>query len=147
MIFVNRIKSDCQTIADSLDVPLENIVGLAAEESEWGRGRIAREYNNYFSMHAPAPLETDEKPARADPKVKVAVFDTFLQSGKSFAQRYGQQVKGQKDPKEFAQALVRCRFNSGDDKTGGRHDFVGYLTGIISDAKARLECPVPDAKK
>ncbi|MDI5829785.1 hypothetical protein MJN51_39885, partial [Salmonella enterica subsp. enterica serovar Kentucky] len=39
-------------------VPVENILGLAAAESQYGTGRIAREYNNYFSLQAPASFQS-----------------------------------------------------------------------------------------
>ena len=44
--FVSKYKAACQPIADQLDLPVENILGLAAQESQYGAGRIARELNN-----------------------------------------------------------------------------------------------------
>ncbi len=38
----------CEIIAKELDVPVENILGLAAAESQYGTGRIAVEYNTTF---------------------------------------------------------------------------------------------------
>jgi len=122
-------------------VPVENILGLAAQESEWGRGRIARTYNNYFSMHAPAPLQIRDEPALHDAKVRVAVFDSFLASAQSFAQRFGAGVKGKANADEFAAALVKNHFNSGDSKKGGRDGFARYLADIIKNTKVRMECP------
>src|SRR5262245_6123570 len=116
--FVQAHKFEADQLAAKLDVPTENLLGLAAEESRWGTGRIAREYNNYFSMHAPAPREIGSEPARGDPKVRVSKFESFLQSGESFIDRFGDCVRGKKDPKEFAEALVKCKFNSGNSKTG-----------------------------
>ncbi len=52
--FVHEHMKVCEIIAKELDVPVENILGLAAAESQYGTGRIAREYNNYFSLQAPA---------------------------------------------------------------------------------------------
>jgi uncharacterized FlgJ-related protein len=49
--FAVTYKLHCQSVAQKLNVPVENILGLAAEESEWGTGYIALKYNNYFSMH------------------------------------------------------------------------------------------------
>jgi hypothetical protein len=138
--FVKKIQADCQTLADQIDVPLENIVGLAAEESEYGKGRIAMTYNNYFSMHATAPLQTGEVPSLKDPKVMVATYDSFLNGGQSFVKRYGDAVRGIKDPTEFAKALVKVRFNTANSKTGGRDDFVPYLSGIIGAVKVRMSC-------
>jgi hypothetical protein len=141
VMFAQRVRHDCEIIAKQLDVPVENIIGLAAEESEYGRGRIASEYNNYFSMHAPAPFQKGSEPAKAAPKVRVAVFDSFLESAQSFAAKYGSLVKGIADPKDFGAALVRGGFNSGSASTGGRDNFAQYLAGVIADVKARIACP------
>ena len=140
--FVRRFQSDCELIAKDLDMPVENILGLVAQESEWGRGRIASEYNNYFSMHAPAIYEISETPARRDPSVKVAVFESFIQCGKSFVFRYGKAVKGISDPKAFGDALVKAGFNPGNAAKGGRENFPDYLAGRIKEAKERMACPV-----
>jgi flagellum-specific peptidoglycan hydrolase FlgJ len=138
--FVNKFRSDAAQIAKQLSVPVENILGLAAEESLYGRGRFAADYNNYFSLHAPAPLQTGSVPATRDPKVKVAVFTSFAQSGQSFAIKYGPAVKGIADPKAFGTALVRAGFNSSTVAGGGRVGFADYLAEIIGEVKFRMEC-------
>jgi uncharacterized FlgJ-related protein len=51
--FVMAHRADCMLIAAMLKLPTENILGLAAHESQYGVGRIAIEYNNFFSLHAP----------------------------------------------------------------------------------------------
>ena len=56
--FVQQYLKECELIAKQLDVPVENILGLAAKESFYGQGRIATEYNNYFSMHGPVMTPT-----------------------------------------------------------------------------------------
>jgi hypothetical protein len=131
---------DAAVIARQLRVPVENILGLAAEETQYGQGRIAKEHNNYFSMHAPAPLQVGDALVQGSTKVKVAVYLSFLQSGQSFVARFGSAVMGQEDPKAFALALMRAGYNSGDPKTGGRAGFVQYLTDIIGAVKARMAC-------
>jgi len=138
--FVKTIQADCKTLADQIDVPVENVVGLAAEESEYGSGRIAKTYNNYFSMHAPAPYQNGAVPSLKNPKLKVATYDTFLKCGQSFVERFGDSVRGIKDPTEFAKALVKVHFNTGDSKTGGRDDFVPYVVQIIGSVKVRMNC-------
>jgi hypothetical protein len=140
--FVNKHRHDCMQIANQLNVPIENIIGLAAQESQYGTGRIAREYNNYFSMHAPAPLQIGSAPALGNPKVKVARFSSFLESGQSFAKsKFGSAVRGVSDPLKFAEMLVQSGFNSGKAATGGRDGFAQYLADIISTVKVRMECP------
>lgn len=138
--FVARYKADAAIIAKQLDVPVENILGLAAEETQYGQGRVAKEFNNYFSMHAPAPLQLREAPVQGSTKVKVAVYASFLQSGQSFAARFGSAIRGRGEPKAFATALMHAGYNSGDPKTGGRAGFALYLVDIISAVKERMTC-------
>lgn len=138
--FVLSFKTDASVIAKQLSVPVENILGLAAEESQYGQGRIAKEHNNYFSMHAPAPLQIGAAPVQGSTKVKVAVYSSFLQSGQSFATRFGSAVTGQADPRAFALALMRAGYNSGDPRTGGRAGFARYLVDIIGAVKGRMAC-------
>lgn len=139
--FVNTYRKDCQQIADQLNVPVENILGLAAQESQYGTGRIARELNNYFSMHAPAPLQIGAEAPLGNAKIKVAKFSSFLQCAQSFAARYGSAVKGKKDPLAFSLALVSIGFNTGNASNGGRAGFAHYLADIIKVVKGRMACP------
>lgn len=138
--FVMKYKGDCQPIADQLDVPVENTLGLAAQESQYGTGRIARELNNYFSMHAPAPFQVGAEAPLGNSRIKVAKFASFRQCVESFALRYGSAVKGKKDPLAFSQALVAIGFNTGNAANGGRAGFANYLAGIITMVKGRLSC-------
>jgi flagellum-specific peptidoglycan hydrolase FlgJ len=140
MAFIMRYKGDCQTIANQLDVPVENILGLAASESLYGQGRIAMEWNNYFSMHAPAPFQIGAESPKKNRKIKVAKFSSFLQSAQSFAARFGHGIRGKKDPRAFAQALVDHRFNTNDEATGGRENFKIFLVDVIKAVKVRLSC-------
>jgi hypothetical protein len=123
-----------------LAVPAENVLGLAAHESQHGQGRIAVEDNNYFSMHAPAPLQVGEDAARANNGVKVAKYISFLQSGQSFVARYGAAVRGMSDPMEFGKALVRAHFNTGNPKTGGTVDYARKIAEAIHMVKVRMDC-------
>ena len=138
--FVIKYKNDCQIIADQLDVPVENILGLAAQESQYGVGRIAKEFNNYFSMHAPAPFQIGTGVPLGNANIRIAKFSSFLQSAQSFLIRYGNAVRSKKDPLAFAQALVNIGFNTGNAANGGRAGFVNYLVGIIMAVKGRLSC-------
>lgn len=140
IMFIHKFRADCEPIARELNVPVENILGLAAQESEYGRGRIASEYNNYFSMHSPAPLQVRAESAKNNPKVKVAVFNSFAGSARSFAFRYGSFVKGISDPKKFGEALVRAGFNPGTAEKGGRDGFANYVAEIIGQVKTRMGC-------
>ena len=75
--FVMTYKSDCMVIAKALKLPPEYVLGLAALESQYGKGRIAREYNNFFSMHAPAPHQTGAIAPLGNAKIKVAIYPSF----------------------------------------------------------------------
>ena len=138
--FVHKHKGDCAFIARQLAVPLENILGLAAQESQYGTGRIARELNNYFSMHAPAPLQIGAEAPLGNPNLKVAKFSSFFESAQSFSARYGGAVYGKKDPLDFAHALVSASFNTGNSANGGRDGFATYLASIIKAVRERLQC-------
>lgn len=138
--FVHKYEKSCTAVASRLGIPVENILGLAAQESEYGQGRIATELNNYFSMHAPAKYQIGAEAPKKNPKIKVAKFATFEQCAESFEYKFGDAVKGKKDPAEFAQALIRAGYNSGDSNTGGRTGFAMYLVGIINAVKVRLSC-------
>ncbi|NBF01961.1 hypothetical protein GV819_06620 [Pseudomonas sp. Fl5BN2] len=138
--FVSKYKAVCQPIAEQLDLPVENILGLAAQESQYGTGRIARELNNYFSLHAPAPLQRSAESPQGNASIKVATFDSFQQCAQSFALRYGSAVRSKRDPMAFAQALVFSGYNSGDAATGGRNGFAKYLADIIVAVRGRLAC-------
>jgi flagellum-specific peptidoglycan hydrolase FlgJ len=138
--FVQLHQSDCALLARLVNVPTENILGLAAHESQHGQGRIAVEDNNYFSMHAPAPLQVGEDAAKGSTQVKVAKYSSFLQSGQSFVVRYGAAVTGKTDPMDFAQALVRAHFNTGNPKTGGAANYAQKVADAIRMVKLRMVC-------
>lgn len=138
--FVQQYQHDCSVVAKQLNVPTENILGLAAHESQYGQGRIAMEDNNYFSMHAPAPLQVGEDTAKGNAKVKVAKYSSFLQSAQSFAARYGSTVSGKTAPMELAQALVKAHFNTSDPKTGGAANYAKKVADAIHMVTLRLEC-------
>ena len=52
--FVDAHLADTQKAADQFGVPVENILGVAALESNWGNSRIAVQGNNFFGIDYPA---------------------------------------------------------------------------------------------
>ncbi|WP_105462887.1 glucosaminidase domain-containing protein [Escherichia coli] len=140
--FVQQYLKECELIAKQLDVPVENILGLAAKESFYGQGRIATEYNNYFSMHGPAPLQSGQVHPLGSKQVWVATYTSFSTSGKSFAIRFGNAVRNKKSPEQFAQALIDSGFNSGKNSNGGHTGYASELVGVINMVKRRITCPV-----
>lgn len=139
--FVNKHRAEAEKIANALNVPVENILGLAALESWYGKGPIASDYNNYFSMHAPAPMQIGSEHPHHNPNIKVAKFISFYQSGQSFTARFGNAVRGKSDPVVFAQTLVSIGYNSGNPATGGTAGYAKKLVDIIRVVKIRMECP------
>ena len=132
--FVQQHLKECELIAKQLNVPVENILGLAAAESQYGTGRIAREYNNYFSLHAPASFQSGE--------TRVATFPSFSICARSFAIKYGNAVRDVKDALAFCDALVKAGFNSGDSSTGGTDNYAKKTSDIIIMVGRRMACPV-----
>ena len=136
--FVNKYYFDAKILANQLKVPVENILGLAAHESRYGTGRIAIENNNFFSMHAPSPLEIGQDIAHGNSKIKISKFASFQQCGQSFIARFGSAIMGKSDLTDFAQALVHRGYNSGDPATGGRSGYAKLLVGAIKMVKIRM---------
>lgn len=139
--FVKDFQPEAADIAKTVNVPVEFILGLVAQETQYGLGDAAKNDNNYYSLHAPAPGQSGARPAKGDPKVMIAQFDTPHDSGLSFLKKYGPVVKNAASPKDFAQQLVKAGFNSGNSDTGGRDGFVDYLVGVINNVKVRMSCP------
>jgi flagellum-specific peptidoglycan hydrolase FlgJ len=105
--FVKAHLADAQKAADELGVPVENILGLSALESGWGNevsGRFAKEGNNFFSIHYPAPFATGYM-LTEDGEVMVAKFDSYADCLKSFVKQFGGLVRGKSDPDEFSKIL------------------------------------------
>ena len=137
--FVKAHQSDAAKVAASLKVPTELILGLSAAESQWGTGRIASSFNNFFSQHGSnQPFSNGSAPSLKDGTV--ATYASYYDAARGFAAKYGSAVQGITNPTAFAQALVNAGFNSGNSKTGGRDDFVPYTAGVIDSTKRRMRC-------
>jgi hypothetical protein len=134
--FVDAHFADAQTGADQLGVPVENILGLSALESQWGEHPFAAKGNNFFGIHYPAPFATGYLPARDNPRVRVATFASYADSLRSFVARYGSIVQGLADPTDFAAAL----WNSGKFGVGNPtyvSDVARTLRGLRSIVSRR----------
>jgi hypothetical protein len=102
--FVDAHLADTQTAAAQLGVPVENILGLAALESNWGKHRFAAEGNNYFGINYPAPYAIGYIPSN-DGKTKFSRFASYADSIKSFIAISGPVVQGIRNPETFASRL------------------------------------------
>ena len=70
----------------------------------WGKdSRYAREGNNFFGIHYPAPYAT--KPMSTSGSARVAAFASYEDSLRSFVAVAGRIVQGRSDPAAFAAAL------------------------------------------
>jgi len=105
-------------------------------ESGWGDGPFAKPGNNFFSLHSKAPFENGSRPAKRNPKVRVATFASYADSARSFAERYGGLVNGKADPREFAAALQDTG-NFGVDEHGSKvPTFVGGFAGTANGIRS-----------
>ena len=138
--FVAKYVEKAAKVAEKLDIPTENILGLAAHECEHGKGRFADKGNNFFSMHAPAPHQIGTITAKGDPKVKMAVYANFEMAAQSFVDRFGNGVRGKKDAGEFSRALVTIGFNSGKSSNGGRDGYAKFVEDAIRMVRLIMEC-------
>jgi hypothetical protein len=133
--FVDAHLAAAQKAADKLGVPVENILGLSALESQWGEHRFAAQGNNYFGIQYPAPFATGSM-LTEDGKTKLATFASYADNLRSFVAESGSVVQGISGPSEFAAALQ----NSGKYgiKRGGSkvptyvHDMALTIQGLRS---------------
>lgn len=125
--FMNAHQADAAQVAAQLGVPVQDILGLAGQESAWGTSSIAVNDNNFFGQHGGAPGESGT--TKTSKGVSVAVFSSFAASAQSFATAFGSLVQGKADPAAFAQALIP-KFNSGK-APGGNPNFANVVKGAI----------------
>ncbi len=138
---INNLQA-AQDIADNLDLPVQNILGLSGMETGYGTNRNARLYANYFSVGAwtarPSPSDL---PAYATsswgPSGKGLYYATFntsvnpnpgmAPSGQWFTATYGDSVFGLRSPDDFATELSQ-RFNP--TEPGFRKALLGGIKAI-----------------
>lgn len=138
VLFVALHREDASELASKLRMPTENILGLAAHECRHGEGRFAEKGNNFFSMHAPAPLQIGTITALKDPKVRMAVFPNFAVACDSFERSYGDKLRGISDAGEFSRALIKIGFNTGKKSNGGTDGYAKLVEDSIRMVRTRL---------
>jgi len=130
--FVDDHMADAQNGADKLGIPVENILGLSALESGWGKGRFAAEGQNYFGLHAPSPFQTGTIQAtKTKRKVEVATFRSYADSLNSFIARYGSLIRGVSDPQTFARLLQNTGSFGVDEDGRKRPEYVPDVDATI----------------
>ncbi len=115
---------EAKEIADKYGVTPEEILGIAALESNWGEHPFASKGNNYFGMHAPVHGQSGTMRIGRKPG-NMATFHNFKESAEAFMKQNGSLVSGVKDPEEFARRLQ----NSG--KFGIDPDYGTKVPGYV----------------
>jgi hypothetical protein len=128
--FIDAHLADAQKAADKLGVPVENILGLSALESEWGESRFAIQGNNYFGIHYPAPFASGYMVAANG--IKVSTFASYADSLNSFVAISGSIVQDESNPETFVAALQNSKKFGVDTTTGAKDPaYVGTAVAII----------------
>jgi hypothetical protein len=145
--FVDAHLIATEKVAQELNMPVENILGIAALESEWGEYRFASKGNNFFGIYYPAPygVPNEWNTAHDNPNARLAVFDSYEDSLKSFAYSNGSLIQGKSDPVEFMQGLQDSgKFGintvTGDPMPTYVHDAAATIRGlrsIIAQSRAK----------
>lgn len=139
-VFTDAHLAEAQKVADRLNVPVENILGLSALESKWGGSRFAEGGNNFFGQHysEKVPNATGYM-LTLDGKTKVATFGSYADSATSFEKRFGPMVRGVQDPQEFARRLQDSGA-FGVNRDGSKvPTYVPEVAATIRGFRARVE--------
>ncbi len=141
--WILRHKADTVDIAAGLRTTLQNVLGLAAFESDFGRNRNTLIGNNYFSLMTtkdePLPGQIGLLMSQADQNLGVAKFQDYLSCAKAFAQTIGQFIVGEPDPARFA-SIIQTRGKFGINVRGPLPTYVEELTNVIHEVAIRLNC-------
>ncbi len=133
MNFIGANLAAANKLAGELHNPVQNVLGLSAEETNYGNSPIAVNAHNFFGLHAGAPGSVGVYTTLAG--AKAAEFPSangFFASGQSFVDLFKNAVSGLSDPTAFARALVKAGFNAANSK------FVPLVTGSIGAIRKRL---------
>jgi len=147
--WINLYGSDSAQIANGLGVTEADILGLSSLESGWGQGPFVKAGQNYvlpsgktiitsggddfFSIHEtkgklnPYAVGWNPIPGHKPANDGMAVYNSYLDSAKSFAALYGQFVQNQSSASSFSSALGAHGFGIGSGL-----DFPGILTKRIN---------------
>jgi hypothetical protein len=127
-VFVADHLEAAKQAAATLRVPVENILGVSALESQWGESNFAA-HQNYFGVHYPAAFAAGSFPTQ-NPDVRGAIFASYGDCLKWFVQVAGPSVQGKSDPSAFAAALQDSGRFGIDPETGSKKS--GYVSGVAA---------------
>jgi hypothetical protein len=129
--FADNYLAATEKAAQELNVPVQNILGLAAYESTWGTSKIAQNTNNFFGLHYSDQFDEYE-PCITDKGAEVSQFDDYAQSLQAFVDRKGDIVRNISDPVAFATALQNDgKFGINTDTGSNVMAYVSTLSSII----------------
>jgi hypothetical protein len=141
--WIVRHRNDVLEAADILQTTVQNILGLAAVESDFGQNRFATDGNNFFALSTtrqnPLPGQIGLMIAQGDPNIGMARFEDFQAPSKAFALTSGQMVKGEIDPARFA-TILQSRGKFGTGPRGPVPGYLNQLTEVIHELAIRLNC-------
>jgi hypothetical protein len=134
--YVSRHLAAAAAAARALGIPVENILGLSALESDWGRSRFAQDGNNYFGVDWPAPgangwMEA-RKASKGGKKARLATFSSVEAGFSSFVTKY-HGLSNLSDPEKFA-TMLQDKYKFGIDKDTGEK-LKGYVPDVVGTIK------------
>jgi len=136
-------RNDAQQASVDLRTSVQNILALAAVESDFGRNRWAREANNFYALSTrrdqKLPYQIGFVVALGDPKIGMAKYEDFFHCTKSFAETKGQLIKGHVDPHRFA-TILHTQGNMGNGPEGPIMGYVAEVMRVIRELELRLDC-------
>ncbi len=142
--FISAHRQDATSIAKRLGISVEDVLGVAAEETLYGTKGIVLDTNNYFGLHVNGPSDlghfenqTGVFKTTGNPPAYVAKFSKmsgFLDSANAFASIESQYIQGLSDPSKLAAMLHEHGYGTTNT------NYTSELTGAISNIKNRLDC-------
>jgi hypothetical protein len=129
--------------AKQLNVPVENLLGIAALESNWGKSRFASKGFNIFGMQYPAPFAVGYIQASRSSKdgifARLAKYKNVDDCVSSFVQHFGPLIRGTKDPIQFMTKLQdRAHFGYNMDTLRPDPDYVSNAAATIRGIRRLL---------
>jgi hypothetical protein len=141
--WIMKYRHDTVDVAADLRTTIQNILGLAAFESDFGRSRFATHGNNLFGLSTskdkPLPGQIGIMLNQANPDQGMSMFPDYLTSANAFAQTKGQLIKGETEPAKFA-SILQNRGQFGLVFNRPLATYVEDLTKVIHEIAIRLHC-------
>ena len=139
--------TDAEWGAKKMNSTVENVLGLGALESGWGRSRFAKDGRNLFNLYSHAPGAVGSLKA-ADSDALVAKFPSYKVGMASFVQLAGHYVKNIHDPLMFCVEAQNSNVFGINPKTQKKQpefvqdcfDTITHIGDAITAERARRGC-------